>query len=390
MPTLPPILEPATPPLPSLLPSIPPAHLTLLLGDPGIGKSLLAIDLASRLSNNAAPPPHPPTPRDLPHDQIPDDADPHNYQPATAIILSTEDTHDTLRFRLITAGAHFPHISLPYSDLSLVPPHPRDFRIAFSRSNPQPATLIEWLLLNIKKLHNPRLLILDSLPSFLGSCDCSNAATIRTLLHPLLIIAEVHNFAVLGLSHLTKSSRISQPALHRSLGSLAYPALARSVLLLSPDLHHPNRRTLTQIKNNLGPLQPPLSFTIATTCSTPKPNPPAHPTQTNNPPTISSPYLLWHPSSFPADPSPLTSDPCTQSQLDLAQKFLLQSLTPGPLPSALLLKQARSLGLSQRTLARARFLLQTHCYLDAPSNQWLIALPNPPTTLPPDPTNPPL
>src|SRR4029077_1385498 len=69
-------------------PFIPCGKLVLLDGDPGVGKSLLTIDLAARLTRGGALPDGKPVER-----------------PQTAIIVSSEDAAgDTIRPRAIAAG----------------------------------------------------------------------------------------------------------------------------------------------------------------------------------------------------------------------------------------------------------------------------------------------
>jgi putative DNA primase/helicase len=322
-------------PLPSLLP---PSHLTLLLGDPGVGKSLLAIDLAARLSRAQSPLP----PLTTDHWPL--------TPPASTILLSTEDSPDTLILRLFAANADENFIFLPNLTLSLVPP----------KHTTKPPSLIQGLTKILLEFQNKnlKLLILDSLPSFLGTHDCANAATIRKLLRPLLELAQLHHFAILGLTHLNKSAKSHNP-LHRILGSLAYPALARSVLLLSPDPHpqNPHRRILSQLKNNLGSLQPSRAFSIAD-----------HP---------NGPVLEWEPAPLPAAPAPPPlKDPFQNSQFDEALDFLTTTLAAGPLSSAQLLKESRSLGIAPRTLARAKFHLHIHSYRNPNTTEWLTALPS--------------
>ncbi len=285
----------------------------------------------------------------------------NNHTPATAFILSAEDSPQTIISRLASAGADPNFIQILDPNLSLAPPKPRS-----AHARPPTASLIRGLTDNLPKTKNPRLLIIDPLPAFLGTLDCPNPATIRRTLRPLLDLAHQHHLAILGLTHLNKSPTPSKDKnntialLHRILGSLAYPALARSILLLAPDPQLPDRRILSQLKNNLGPLLPPLAFSISST--------PIGPT------------LDWEPEPLADSPSPAPDesedhDPFAQSQLDEALNFLTTTLHDGPVPSMDLLKQSRSLGIAPRTLARARFQLQTRSFHHPETNQWLISLP---------------
>src|SRR5205814_15257 len=108
---------------------------------------------------------------------------------------------------------------------------------------------------------NPKLLILDPLPAFLGSSDSSTPGHIRSLLHPLLSLAEYFGFAILGISHLNKSTH-KKDYLQRSLGSQVYTALARSVLLVLRDPLNRNRRLMIPIKNSFDANKEALAFSI--------------------------------------------------------------------------------------------------------------------------------
>jgi hypothetical protein len=83
--------------------------LALLDGDPGLGKSLIALDLAARLSRGGP---------------LPDDATLPN--PGTTVVLSAEDdAADTIRPRLEAAGADLSRVVLP-RPAGRVPQFPAD------------------------------------------------------------------------------------------------------------------------------------------------------------------------------------------------------------------------------------------------------------------------
>ena len=99
--------------------------------------------------------------------------------------------------------------------------------------------------------------------------------------------------------------------------------------------------------------------------------------------------LTWDPTPLPASQSltlapTISEEALLRSQLDDAIDFLKTTLADGPLPSAQLLKESRSLGINPRTLSRAKFHLNIHSQRDSQSRQWLTTLP----THTPDPQNP--
>ena len=99
-----------------------------------------------------------------------------------------------------------------------------------------------------------------------------------------------------------------------------------------------------------------------------------------NPPTETA-HIEWHPDPILNHPlltnipEPST-DPLQRSQLELAEDFLRTTLAAGPIPSAEVIKQSRTLALSQRTLERARQNLNISVYHEPITSRWLMSLPH--------------
>ena len=205
---------------------LPFGHSHLPLVSPA-GNRLATSFLAARLTTNSLPPPHPSQPR---ASTLPLDDRTRDHHPGTIIYLSTEDSFQTLDARLTAAGADpdftlCPRRKLPLHYHDENTEHPQ-FPEALKRGI-LPPPLIRYLAATIDDLPNPRLLILDPLPSFLGLKDSSNAALIRRLLEPLLDLAQCLAPPLSSsLSHLSKSGPPPAPHLLRSLGSIAvsYPS----------------------------------------------------------------------------------------------------------------------------------------------------------------------
>ncbi|MGN6367246.1 MAG: AAA family ATPase [Phycisphaerae bacterium] len=349
----------ATPPNPFL----PPDSLTLLLGEPGAGKSLLSIEIAARLSRNQSPLPN------LENGHESSNGDAPDVTPTT-LLLSTEDSEKTITARAAAADSLPNHILPLPNTLTLIPPKNQ---FPDEREDPSLLATLSMFLPKFQKTHSPiRLLILDPLPALLGTYDCSHAASIRRLLTPLLQLAQHYHFSILGITHLNKSNSKSKLPLHRALNSIAYVALARSVLLLTSDQTNPTRKLLIPIKSNLAAPTHALAFNIS---DTPPPQSPGIAI-----PAAPAAHIEWHPTAI-TDHSLLTNtatpptDPIQRSQLELAEDFLRTTLADGPQPSADVLKQSRALALSQRTLERARHHLQITVYFDRTTQHWLMSLP---------------
>lgn len=98
----------------------------------------------------------------------------------------------------------------------------------------------------------PVLLVVDPIVSAVSG-DSNQSAQVRRSLQPLVDLAEIHNCAVLGISHFSKGTAGRDPT-ERVTGSLAFGALASVVLAAAklPD-DHGGGRLLVKAKSNLGP-----------------------------------------------------------------------------------------------------------------------------------------
>ena len=200
--------------------------LTLIQGDPEVGKSFVTLDVAARVS--AGKP-------------WPDQAS--TGQPVGDVfLLSAEDgVSDTIRPRLEAAGADLGRVFVMQGICSL-------------------ASGLAELGRRIRENRNVRFVVIDPISSYLGTTDSHKNAEVRGLLAPLVSLAEHFGVAVLCVTHLNKSAE--GPALYRASGSLAFPAAARAVWLVARDKQTLKRRLLLPIKSNLAPQTPGMAFHI--------------------------------------------------------------------------------------------------------------------------------
>jgi len=157
---------------------IPLGKLTLLIGDPGLGKSLLTADIASRVSRGTS---------------FPDGA---VCESGSVIFLSAEDdAADTIRPRLDVAGA----------DVFRV--HTLDaVRVQLSGGSvTEKAFNLETDCTHLESAlsQHPdvRLIVIDPLSAYLGGTDSHSNAEIRGLLSPLAALAARCEVAVLAVTH---------------------------------------------------------------------------------------------------------------------------------------------------------------------------------------------
>lgn len=187
--------------------------ITILQGDPGDGKTTLALFIASMVSNGDNK-----TLKGLNVDK-----------PQNVIYQTNEDgLEDTVKPRLEKMNANCKNIAYIEDDISL-----ND----------------EKLETAIKKA-NAKLVILDPIQSFING-GMQNVGEVRPIMKRLAKIALSTNCAMLLIGHLNKKENGKD--LYRGLGSIDFSAIARSVLYLKRDDTDSSIRILNQIKNNVGP-----------------------------------------------------------------------------------------------------------------------------------------
>ncbi len=217
---------------------LPLGKITLLDGDPGMGKSMLAINLAARVSSGL------PMPDGTPGQQ------------GGVILIAPEDgAADTLRPRLEAAGGDPSQVLLLNRVEGLDTKKRAVVDRPFSLSHD-----LELLEKAIKRT-NALLVVLDPLMAVLGhTIDSSRDQDIRAVFTPLAQLAERTGCAILMIRHLNKGT--SHNALYRGAGSIGIIAAARTGLLVAKDPYDEHKRILATTKNNLSQKAPHLSYQI--------------------------------------------------------------------------------------------------------------------------------
>jgi KaiC/GvpD/RAD55 family RecA-like ATPase len=213
---------------------------TLLVGDPGLGKSLVTCDLAARVSRGAPWP-----------------CSRASRVPSNVLMISGEDdADDTIVPRLIAAGADLDRIIF----LDGV----RDPGLNGS-ARTEPLSLDEHMevLRQITDIQHQRvaLLIIDPLSAFMGRTDSHNNTEVRAVLAELGRLAADKRFAVLVVSHFNKMTGAN--AAYRVTGSLAFVAAARAVFAIARDPQNQDQRLIVPVKSNLGPDTTGFSYTVS-------------------------------------------------------------------------------------------------------------------------------
>lgn len=205
-------------------PYIPKRKLTILEGDPGVGKSWIVARIA----------------RDVSRGDVPGGGG----RAGGVLILTAEDgLSDTLRPRLDSMGAD-PTRIIAFSEAL-------DFTV--------PGTL-DAVRETIAE-HRPALVTIDPIVAYVGGkLDLHRANEVRSVLAPLARIAEDSDTAILLVRHLSKAR--AGRALHAGLGSVDFSAAARSVLLAGSAGDASERRAIVHVKSNLARAGASLEYVI--------------------------------------------------------------------------------------------------------------------------------
>jgi hypothetical protein len=278
--------------------------LAIVDGDPGLGKSLVALDLCARLSTNRPGPDGSPMPG-----------------PANSLVLNAEDgPADTVHARLVANGADMQRVFVPDPDDEL----PR---------LPSQAALLERAVVEA----DARLVVLDPITAFLDpAVNTASELSVRQALEPLRQMAAKHRCVALMLRNLNKNE--GRNAAYRGAGSIAFLGMCRSGWLVAPDPREPRRCVFAQLKNNLAGPQPSLAYEVRG-------------------PAGGTPTVAWLEACAWTARELLKGSPHAPPRLsehDRARDFLTGFLEDGPRTSHELWAAAQEQGLSDRTVQRAK------------------------------------
>jgi hypothetical protein len=215
---------------------IPRGAVTVLDGDPGLGKSTISTDLAARASRGWEMPPA--------------GGPCQGAEPAGVLLLSAEDDPArTIRPRLDAAGADVSRVWL---------------LDAMRTGDDERPPVLPWDLDRVAGTIGERdvsLMVIDPMLAYLdGGIDAHRDQDVRRCLHRLQILAQSTGVAILLIRHLNKLA--GGPALYRGGGSIGIAGAARSALLVG---RHPTDSALGVLagnKCNLGPMPRSLTFRI--------------------------------------------------------------------------------------------------------------------------------
>ena len=275
-------------------PYIPLGKLSILHGDPGEGKTTLALWIAAACSRGLA----------LPGGET--------GEPLTVLYQTAEDgLGDTIKPRLLESQADLHHIyTIDETDFPL---SMLDHRIGEA----------------IEKTH-AQLMILDPMQAYLGEkVDMNRANEVRNVMKGLTKVASKTGCAIVLMGHLNKSQTANSA--QRGLGSMDFRAAARSVLLVGRLKNDRNIRVMVHDKSSLAEEGNSRGF------------------------TLDNGTLHWQEGYENLTADELLSGAARGNKVALAEELIREQLAGGhPVLANEIYQMAKDAGISRRTVEMAK------------------------------------
>ncbi len=202
---------------------------SLIQGDPGLGKSMLLASLAAVVTQGGLWP--------VTRDKAP--------QGSVLILSAEDDAEDTLAPRMEAAGADLSRVHILdaiQSELENGEKVTRGFDLSQD---------ISKLIYKMREIGDVRLVSIDPVLAYVGQTkDSHKTSDVRGILAPLNSAAYEAGAAIIMVNHLNKSQ--GQSAINRGQGSNAWAAAARAVFGVIADKEDQGKRYFLTLKNNLG------------------------------------------------------------------------------------------------------------------------------------------
>jgi RecA-family ATPase len=326
---------------------IPLGMVTLIDGEPKLGKSTLALELAARVTAGSP---------------MPGDSDVRRRSRAAVILMTGEDhLGATIRPRLDAAGADPAHVhalvAMPTAKDPDAPP----------MLTPSDIGRLEEAI----RVHGARLVVIDPFMAYLPTdIDAYRDQDVRRAMRPLAAVAERTGAAIVIIRHLRKGAG---SAIHRGGGSIGIAGAARAVLFVGVDPEDDKARVIAVAGMNLAPIAPSLRWRLV-----PAPGDVARVEWLGEADGVTADDLA----AIPERQIPQDAEPDLIERAVTALRTMLES---GPKSSKEAERDVIELtGASRRTFRRARERLGVQAIKTG--KEWTLRLPeNPKRAIPPTP-----
>ncbi len=301
---------------------------TCIAGDPGLGKSFVTLDMAARVTRGAA---------------WPDGAEnPHG--PGGVVLFSAEDDPaDTIVPRLVAAGGDCERVRFCSGVATGKTAKVRAFTLAD----------IDSLGRAVDLTPGCQLVVVDPVTAYMGDIDAHKNNEVRAMLAPIGALAADKRVAVVLVTHLNKGG--GGKSVYRLSGSLAIPAAARTVWLVTKDGKDPECRYMLPVKNNIAPDLGGLAYTIE--------GDPAKVVWSKDPVTMTADEAMAAEQAGPE-----------QSKMEAAAAWLRAQVVSGQVDSEEIIERGRLAGYSKRTIERAKPVAGVESVKNGYTGRWAFRL----------------
>lgn len=214
-------------------------ELCIIAGEPGASKTMVAIDLASRVTHGSNEP--------MGYDKI----------CKGSVLFLTSENHPTkvMRPRLVAAGADLTKVHILASSITETDStgKKKNKHIAISEDAEKIGQAME-------SIPDVVMLVIDPISEYMGKKDSNNNADVRDMLATLTEHVRDRNVAVLAIAHFNKKSEVTT-ATSRINGSIGFAGAARTAFAVGKNFNgdwteeeqeaHHGEKIFSCVKNNL-------------------------------------------------------------------------------------------------------------------------------------------
>jgi len=312
--------------------------LTIIAGEPGLGKSQLSLFVASIVSKGGNWP--------VTNEKI---------ESGNVLILSAEDgAQDAIIPRLEALEANLDNIHIICA-VRIEDGKERSFDLTMD---------VEKLRKHSERIGNVKLIIVDPISAYLGKTDSHRNSDVRSVLTPIVDFAEDIGACMLCVTHLNKG-RQGTSAMNRVTGSIAFVAASRASYVVTKDPDDPDLRLMLPLKNNLAKDTFGFAYKIE-----------EKDIQKNNE-LIKTSFVSWEQNFINLTAEEVLGVQSRSSNRKIAEDFLIQELGGGgAIPCKQLYHKAEDQGISKKVLWSASKRLDVKVNKGGFEEGWLWQLPS--------------